>query len=306
MNSRYIINQFGFNVEEDQESIYPFSPVYRVGEVIIKRTQSPLVQAHRLVEYLNHLKESGVQVVTPVDLEGSNPVELGEDCYICYPFIEGDVYRGHVDQIRQAGELLGHIHSLSSGDNTYGLEEYDVFDFYHHEVDDHIEKIGQFVDTYQVDIDIDLLNDIFHRSVDQQEELQKAPLTWVETPHDYKANNLIFKEKPFLIDPDNAQRIPRVFDLALALLLFHNEMSTAPHRTFTPQEWQVFLEGYQKYQTFTEQEVLCWEDAVNHVFLDDVMWLLAEEDEDWERQEQRDLFVSIATLISNLDHYTLK
>lgn len=40
-------------------------------------------------------------------------------------------------------------------------------------------------------------------------------------PHDYKASNLVVVLEPYFIDPDNATWSPRIFDLALALLLFH-------------------------------------------------------------------------------------
>lgn len=306
MSSVSILRQFGFDIKEEQESIYPFSPIYKVDNFIIKRTQSPLDEAHSLVNYLNYLNSEGVLIVTPVHLKNGNPLQIGDECYVCYPFIEGQDYHATSKEIRQAGELLGQIHSLSSKDNLYELKEYDVFDFDHDEVDDHIEKIGQFISFYQVDINLDYLKEVLHRAVLKQDKFKNASLTWVETPHDYKANNLIFKDSPVLIDPDNAAWIPRVFDLALALLLFHNEISSAPGRVFTSDEWKLFLEGYNKYQTLTDTEINLWEDTVNHVFMDEVMWLMAEEEEDWERKQQRDLFVSVTSLISNLKNYSIK
>jgi spectinomycin phosphotransferase len=50
---------------------------------------------------------------------------------------------------------------------------------------------------------------------------------------DFKASNLVFWLAPVLIDPDHAARMPRVFDLAVALLLIHCDLPTAPGRLWT-------------------------------------------------------------------------
>ncbi|WP_040983926.1 phosphotransferase [Oceanobacillus jeddahense] len=305
MDSIALLKEFGFYVAEEQKSIYPFSPVYKIQNYIIKRTQYPLERAWNLVRYSMYLKEKGVSVVTPVNLKSSNPKQIDDACYICYPFINGSSYQGTEAEIIQAGELLGRIHALSSLGNTFGLSEYDVFDFYHHEVDDHMKKISNFASIYQADINIQKLKGLLHTAVENQGKLKNMSLNWLETPHDFKANNLVFQNKPVLIDPDNAVWIPRIFDLALVLLLFHNELSSAPNRTFTPMEWKVFLEGYLKHQTLTNGEIKAWEEAVLHVFLDEVMWLMAEVEEDWERQDQRDLFNSVVQTLFHIKDYPI-
>ena len=306
MSSLNILTRFGFNIDNEQDSIYPFSPVYKIEDYIVKTTQFPIERANNLVKYTTYLKDEGISLVTPVSLKCRNPQQIDDDCYICYPFIEGTNYHGTQNEITQAGDLLGRIHSFSSKDNVFSLEKYDVFDFYHHEVDDHIKEIENHANSHQVDFDIQRLKERLYQAVDSQEKLKSTSLRWIETPHDYKANNLIFNDNPVLIDPDNAQWIPRIFDLALALLLFHNELSSAPNRVFTPNEWQLFLDGYLAHQNLTETEIETWEEAVLHVFLDEVMWLMAEVEEDWERNEQRELFVSLTDVIFNLEKYPIK
>ncbi|GIO24869.1 phosphotransferase [Oceanobacillus sp. J11TS1] len=305
MSSIAILKEFGFYVTEEQESIYPFSPVYKIQNYIIKRTQYPLEKAWSLVRYCMYLKENGIPIVTPVNLNNGNPKQINDACYICYPFINGRDYQGTDKEIIQAGELLGLIHALSSSGNNFGLSRYDVFDFFHYEVEEHMKKISHFVRAYQVDMDVHKLKDQLHRAVKNQRKLKSTALNWVETPHDYKANNLVFQSRPVLIDPDNAKWIPRTFDLALALLLFHNELSSAPNRTFTPKEWKLFLEGYLKHQTLTTIEINAWEETVLHVFLDEVMWLMAEVEEDWKREEQRNLFVSVTETMFRIKNYPL-
>lgn len=113
----------------------------------------------------------------------------------------------------------------------------------------------------------------------------------VLTPHDYKANNLVFTPKPYLIDPDNAAKVPRVFDLALALFLF--------------QQWKAFLSGYYQFVQLTEVEKRVWKMALEHVFLDEVMWLMAEVPEDWEKPSQRQLFLSVVHLLLHSQAYEI-
>mgnify|MGYP003438538562 CR=1 FL=1 len=108
-----------------------------------------------------------------------------------------------------------------------------------------------------------------------------------------------------MIDPDNATWIPRIFDLALVLLLFHNEHEKAPDRVFTVDEWKLFLSGYNEYMVLTDQEKVLWEKAKQHVFLDEVMWLMAEYEEDWQNPSQQKLFDSLMRVVIDSADYRL-
>ncbi|WP_245976811.1 phosphotransferase [Oceanobacillus arenosus] len=158
---------------------------------------------------------------------------------------------------------------------------------------------------FHVNIDILQLEAKLMQAVTTQEALKNSGLPLVATPHDYKANNLIYTPEPYLVDPDNATWIPRTFDLALALLLFHNEIFTGPDRVFTTREWQTFLSGYKEYVTISDLERTNWQRAVDHVFLDEVMWLMAEVEEDWSNPTQRSLFASLVKLILDPSSYEL-
>ncbi|WP_067725722.1 phosphotransferase [Oceanobacillus damuensis] len=305
MSGMEVLKAFGFDPTEEPESIYPFSPVFRVNDYIVKRTKSPMAKANRLISYTSALKEKGINIVTPVKLGAANPQEIGDDVYVVYPYINGSVYSGQQHEIYEAGKLLGKIHLHSPIENTYELEEYDVFDFNNEEVDESIENIKRHKEGAGSSIDSIQLKEKLLRIVTQQKELKRLPLPSVATPHDYKANNLIYTAEPFLIDPDNAIWIPKIFDLALVLLLFHNEMATAPARIFSPAEWKVFLLGYKETMTVTEMEIEMWSKAVEHVFLDEVMWLMAEVEEDWSHLSQVKLFESIVELLFDTSEYRL-
>ncbi|KAA0965718.1 phosphotransferase [Sporosarcina sp. ANT_H38] len=305
MTGIHILQKFGFYAKEEPASIYPFSPVYRVNDAIIKKTQHPMERARRLMTYTTFLKENSVLIVTPALATSNNPQTIGDDTYVVYPFIEGATYSGTETEIIAAGELLGKIHALSPTRNTFDLKEYDVFDFNKDEVTESVEKIAKNAASHHFEMDELQLKEKLLQIVSQQDELKSSGMTSVATPHDFKANNLIYTPEPYLIDPDNAAWVPRIFDLALALLLFHNELTTAPDVPFTPARWQLFIQGYTKSVTFTDVEYAYWQYAVEHVFLDEVMWLMADVEEDWENTSQRILFGGLLKILFDTSSYGL-
>lgn len=308
MKAKEIVKNFGFEGEEEPVSIYPFSPVYRLkrpgGDFIVKKTQHPIQKAHRLMRYTKTLNEQGVAVIIPSKIPAENPKTFDDETYVVYPFIQGEPYRGEDWEIKEAGRLLGRIHSLSSTDNEFELDPYNVFDFTENEVKESFRHIVQNAVPHGITINPQLEVQLL-QAVRQQQELKQAGLFSVATPHDFKANNLIYTPQPYLIDPDNAGWVPRIFDLALVLLLFHNELASAPDGPFTKQEWHLFLAGYGESVALSTEEVANWPKALDHVFLDEVMWLMADVEEDWQNPAQRTLFNRLIELFLNYEEYDL-
>ncbi|MDY0407040.1 phosphotransferase [Virgibacillus sp. 179-BFC.A HS] len=308
MNGKTVLEAFGFNVDEEPVSIYPFSPVYHVhttdGEYIVKRTQSLLKHGKQVMDYTKMLGANGIRVVTPVRMQTDNPQMIAGKTYVVYPFIQGAKYSGQPAQIYKAGKLLGNIHALSPSQN-YDLDPYKEFDFDTDEVTESVDRIETHAAANQMTIAGTRLRQKLLDAVAGQEKLQTSGLPYVATPYDYKANNLIFTPKPFLIDPDNASWVPRIFDLALTLLLFHNEMETAPDRMFTTVEWKTFLDGYQSVVSLTELERTHWQYALEHIFLDEVMWLMTEAEDDWKNPSQQALFVSLLNFLQEPSAYPI-
>ncbi|MDQ0427539.1 spectinomycin phosphotransferase [Planomicrobium stackebrandtii] len=309
MNAKSIVEKFGFHPKEEPVSIYPFSPVYRITSFsknfIVKQTQNPILKARRLMEYTNNLRKQGVKVVVPAILATENPMSIGEETYVVYPFIAGEFYSGRDVEIKDAGRMFGKIHSLSSSKNEFELDPYNVFDFNEAEVKDSVKNIIKNAAAWDIEISPKLESRLM-QSVSNQGELKNARLPHVATPHDFKANNLIYTPDPYLVDPDNAGWIPRVFDLALVLLLFHNELATAPDQPFSHAQWHIFLAGYKEFIAFTLVEENYWQKAVEHVFLDEVMWLMADVIEDWQNPAQRNLFEHLIELLMDLEAYDIK
>ncbi|KMK76193.1 phosphotransferase [Alkalihalobacillus pseudalcaliphilus] len=306
MKGKEVLEKFNLKTKEEPISIYPFSPVYKFGEQIIKRTAYPLEKAENLQKYLTFLQSKQIDVVKALELnDAKNPQELGEDCYVVYPFIEGTSYSGKDEEIIQAGQLLGKLHKHSPINNHFDLPVYSVFDFNEQEVLESMEAIQNYIEKFQLHTEADRLQERLLQAVQNQKILSEAPVRWLATPYDFKANNLIYQNKPVLIDPDHARWVPQVFDLALVLWLFHNEHEQAPHRVFTEREWNLFLDGYRSWHFISEQDKKLWTLCLEHIFLDEVMWMLAELDEDWEREEQRLLFQSLISLMVSGPKYHL-
>lgn len=129
------------------------------------------------------------------------------------------------------------------------------------------------------------------------DDIDPLPRTGVSS--DYKASNLVFGETgvPVLVDPDNGGLEPRILDLAMAVVLFHNECPTAPDRLFTSQEWTTFATAYLHHIELTPAERELWPAALDHILWEEGTWALEDNDaEAWTNIRQggylRDLAVT--------------
>lgn len=227
--------------------------------------------------------------------------------WVVYPFVAGEKYAGRDEQIIAAGRLLGRIHALSSANNNAGLAVYDEYALTEDDISADLAEIASHAASQGLTLDIEALKTRMLQIAGRQTALSARDLPCVETPYDFKADNLIYvaQDRPVLIDPDNALFLPRVFDLALVLLLFHNALDSAPDRVFTVQEWRLFLTGYGEFVALTAGEVQSWHQAVEHLFLDEVLWLMADFADGWRDPRQTALFFSLIGLLDNLSDYGL-
>ncbi len=95
---------------------------------------------------------------------------------------------------------------------------------------------------------------------------------------DFKASNLVFSDGsvlgPVLVDTDHAAYLPRLYDLAVAALLFHADCPGAPARLWNEPEWLVFLGGYRRIVRLTVAEEAAWPEVLRLAWLDHGVWLL--------------------------------
>lgn len=279
-----------------EKSIYNYSPVFKCKlkneYAIVKKTRKPVSRAQKLAKWERHLKSRGVNIVSPIKRRLKKSItECNEEVWVIYPFIEGRQYDGSMQDIYEAGKLLGLMHELSQQNilsakgfnwNIYDLE-------YRDEVTEDLEKIYEDIEDKEEKKQFEKLKNRMEALMESNYTgLKGLKLPYVDGCWDYKANNLVYKEngKPVLIDPDNAGRIPRIFDLALALILFHNEMETAPPRMFSVKEWDLFKEGYLEYVNITQEEKDIWNKYLLFVFADEATWSIMNFEEEKENERQ--------------------
>ncbi len=113
---------------------------------------------------------------------------------------------------------------------------------------------------------------------------------------DFKATNLVYAPGgPVLVDPDNALRVPRILDLAIAVLLFHDEVADRP---FDAGQWRVFRDAYLARVALTDRERRVWPDALDYVLWEEGTWAMEASDE-WDDPRQRSFLVNLAATPSN-------
>jgi Ser/Thr protein kinase RdoA (MazF antagonist) len=103
-------------------------------------------------------------------------------------------------------------------------------------------------------------------------ELPGAPVSL-----DFRAVNLLYRDGvPTLVDPDNAEHAPRLLDVALAALMFHNEIENGPGRLFDDAEWPAFIGAYLRHVRLTRAERALWPTAVRYMLIEWGFWTLTD------------------------------
>ncbi|MDF1664218.1 MAG: aminoglycoside phosphotransferase family protein [Planctomycetota bacterium] len=313
-----IARAFGLEVKDNQfpESLYAYSPVYRLSkggrDWVLKRAAKDPKRAKAVCSWLASLTAQACKVVSPETFPGENPrrFRMGEEAemWVVYPFIEGIPYTGSQAQFRQAGALLGQIHSMEQEDlGLPQLQSIVAIDSEVYEEDKEtilncvrralpelekraVAQLNQFGERYFSEVLDELI----------QESFPQVNCTW-----DFKASNLIYPpgESPWLIDPDNAGFIPRIYDLAIAALLFHNDGILEQSRALTLEQWTSFLQGYVEKVALTAQERRHWQNVLLAVWMDEALWLLANHEEGWQDPRQEKYLAEL--LLIDLDQFSL-
>lgn len=304
-----IVRDFGFQLPADMklESIYPYAPVYRLsnteGDWIVKRTQKPLARGQAVAAWAQTLAAQGIQIITPAGNFAPNPRAFKirnnlHEIWVVYPFIVGNAYIGEMTQISAAGNLLGAIHAAATGEDFDLKRMETVAAIEAAEIEQDCQGILQYVRTAFPEfaaraetILAERTHTYFKQSLPRviDAQLPLAICSW-----DYKASNLIYPSNtsPILIDADNAACIPRLYDLAIASLLFHNE-GRGPARLFTSAEWTAFLESYTRHVQFTEAEKQIWDDLLLCAWVDEGLWLLRNDQLGWTQPQQAQMLLSL-------------
>lgn len=290
-------------VSVQRDSLTRFATVHRARtaageEVVVKRAGSDPTRVAALAAWTTRLAETGLGVVRPVSLAVANPQQVGDDWWVVNPWVDGSPYTGRPEQVAAAGDLLGRMHAAPVP--TTDLRPYTWTE----------------ADETEMRADLETLDPILTahggsattvRALGQRWWNESLPLlrdhdhdlVRCGVSSDYKANNLVFTDDgPVLVDPENGGLEPRLFDLALALVLFHNECAGAPGRLFTPAEWETFAAAYAEHVTLTPAERDLWPAAVDHLLWEEGTWALEDNDaEAWADPRQRDFLLALSETI---------
>lgn len=294
------IASFAFDHPDAPVSLYEYAPVFRVrdrsGDWVLKRTGLVHSSGSAIGEWLRALREHGVDVVAPAAHLAPNPRCLanGKE-WVVYPFIEGDRYRGEDGQIAGAGRLLGKIHAADPPE-ARRLVTYDRPVFRTAEwVERHLALAMATMQNLGMNVS-GLKASVADRIVSAA-SVDGLPLAGCS--FDFKASNLVFGPQPTLIDPDHAARMPRLYDLAVALLLFHCDLPSAPDHVWADVQWRIFLKGYQEEVMFAPTEERTWASVLNLAWLDQAIWLLGNWPEGWADNKERRYLADLAALDLN-------
>ena len=245
-------------------------------------------------------RTGGVDVVAPAPHLRLNPRPDRDGVeWVVYPFVDGRTYAGTVPDIAAAGALLGAIHSADS----CAAAELAL-------VPEAVRRTPEWVLLHAARADaalrgagIDATG--FERYVEQRGRSGRAPtdLPIAGCSADFKASNLVYTAAPVLVDADHAARMPRLYDLATAALLFHNDLGSAPHRLWTRSEWRVFVAAYGTRVELTPSEYDAWPAVLSLAWLDQGVWLLGHFPEGWADPAEAAYLSDLAT--SDLSQFDL-
>lgn len=304
-----------------ESSLSPWASVHRAcssdgRDVVVKRTASKPERALAMADWTRAVRACGPPVVTPVELGPQNPQQVGDDWWVVYPFIAGRGFTaGDLDHLQAAGDHLGRLHSAQVDPSILArLRPYDWPETTREDVDGDLHTLhGIFASRLGATARSasTMLTDLADRwyseslpALRQADNTDPLPRSGVSS--DYKAANLIYGGDgyPTLVDPDNGGLEPRLFDLAMAVVLFHNECATAPGRLFTSGEWEIFASAYLRHMALTPRERLLWPAALDHMLWEEGSWALEDNDADaWADARQGSYLEDLA--MTTPDRYPL-
>ncbi|SDI31182.1 spectinomycin phosphotransferase [Nonomuraea jiangxiensis] len=284
---------------EPQESMYLYAPVFRgvIGgkTVAVKRTHSP----EAMGRWVRHLAGLGVPVVTPL----AGPRRIGGYDWVAYPWIDGRTYDGSPADVRAAGELLGRLHVAGNAEGSTGLPGFEWPDHDEESVEDDVTGLDRVLKAYRPDLRGEVLGRLapLLRSfmATTLPAIRDADLPVADVTMDFKAVNLVYSQAgPVLVDPDNGERAPRLLDLALAVLLFHNDLPDRPARLFDEMEWAAFRDAYLGHVRLTVRERELWPTALTYMLLEWGVWTAVNGGEvgDWDDPRQAAFLAALLTV----------
>lgn len=291
---------FGLDDVEDA-SLTRWATVHRAtadgAPVVVKRTAATGERAAAMAGWTRAVEAAGVAVVSPADLDEPNPQQVGKDWWVVYPWVEGTAYAGRTAQVAQAGEFLGRLHAI--GVDSSGLRPYAWPETERSDMEADLTTLEGVLGAQDASVGVATLTELGTRWWEESLPALRAAhqeLARTGVSSDYKANNLVFTDGgPVLVDPDNGGSEPRLFDLAMAVVLFHAECDGAPGRLFSQDEWMTFATAYLAHVELTPAERELWPAALDHMLWEEGSWVIEDNDDAaWADPRQRGYLLDLA------------
>ena len=305
---------FGLS-DEGAVRLCPYGPVWRIpgrgGEVVLKRTGFPRSSGIAIAAWTDALSARGIDVVAPDRRFAPNPRKVGEDWpgeWVVYPFVAGHAYTGRTSEVEAAGRLLGRVHAAGP-DLGRGMVEEPRLPLRSDDwILEHIARAAVAVATHAPELTNEwsvIADRLPVAHAQARARLSPWLLPIVPCSWDYKASNLVYlaDDRPVLVDPDHAARIPRLYDLACSVVLFHVDHAASPARLFVPGEWSSFVAAYRSVVELTQAELDAWPDVLLTAWADQGVWLLGNWPEAWDNPPDRSYLIDL--IRSDLKRFTL-
>lgn len=276
MDPAVLLKFFPFDNPHEPISLYKHAPVFRVrdrnGDWVIKRTGLAHSDGSSIGSWLCAIRNKGLGVVAPAKNFGENPRVLEDNCsWVVYPYIENAPYDATAQQIEMAGALLGSIHATRVPEERKLKTISDLIVHDREWIRLHTEQALNDMRHYAPQC-LKIFEDYLQDRLSSLSNIENLPMAGCVV--DFKASNLAYSPVPVLVDPDHAAYMPRLIDLANALLLFHCDLPNAPSRLWNLKEWKNFLVGYGQYVSLTSAEKKNWQRVLNSAWLNEGIWLL--------------------------------
>lgn len=268
-------------------SLHPYSTVWRAtvhaeeGDVaaVVKRTWSR--RQPQLETWQRALLADGVRTVAPlvppVTIEAQTDDGLELQTWVAYPELAGRPWDGSTSDLAHAGTLLGDMHRASEGLDIEGFPDFDWGSDAADSIAEDIEAVEASAAEHWQGADPSRWVDQLRAFPGMLHEMRQAPMA-MPASVDHRASNLLFDDEgAAIVDLENASMAPRIFDLAVAVLLFPLEHEGSQGRALSRDEWLEFLDAYlERAPRLGDLERSMWPAAMTYMKLEWGTWHLTE------------------------------
>lgn len=274
---------FGGTVTIDDEiSLSPHSDVWAATvhggpepvAAVVKRTWSA---PEPLEAWQRALVAHGIRTVAPLVPPVAVDDEGETTRWVAYPRLAGRTWDGGVDDLAAAGALLGRMHAASRDLAIDGFAPFEWGSDERASIDEDIEAIRAAVAEHWPHADPERWTTQLDGFAPLLGRMRSADLPELPVSLDHRAANVLLDDAgALMVDLENAATAPRLFDLAIAALLWPLEHEAAGGSALGAEGWTALRDAYLAESPLTPQERELWPEALTYMKLEWGTWHLTE------------------------------